>query len=169
MTLYDQIGGGYAQRRMPDPRIAERIHAKLEGSIVVANVGAGTGSYEPPNSGVIAIEPSMRMIHQRAPGPQRVVQAAAEAIPLRGESVDAAMAILTIHHWNDWRLGLSELKRISTQRVVILTWDPDQPGFWLTARYFPNILEKDRLIFPRIEDISNELVSVEVSEVPIPQ
>jgi SAM-dependent methyltransferase len=168
MTLYDHIGVGYSRRRIPDPRIAEQIHSALKGSNVVANVGAGTGSYEPAHCTVIAVEPSLKMIEQRPPGPQMVLQAVAEAIPLRSRSVDAAMAILTIHHWNNWRFGLRELRRISSGRVVIFTWDPAQAGFWLTDRYFPDILEKDRLIFPSIEQISQELRSPEVTEVTIP-
>ena len=168
MTLYDHIGDGYARRRKPDPRIAEQIHALLEGCSLIANVGAGSGSYEPASSFVVAIEPSLKMIQQRPRGPQMVVQGVAEAIPIRSKSIDAAMAILTIHHWKNWRRGLSEITRISSKRVVILTWDPTHTGFWLTDRYFPKILEKDRVIFPTIDAISQELVSPEVSVLPIP-
>src|SRR5687768_2936834 len=116
MTLYDEIGAGYARRRMPDVRIARRIHALLKGSRIVANVGAGSGSYEPSDCDVIAIEPSREMIRQRPVGSGTIIQGVAEQLPLRAKSVDAAMAILTIHHWKDWKRGLGELKRVSSHR-----------------------------------------------------
>lgn len=166
-ALYDDIGGGYARRRVPDWRIARRIHQAIDDSRVVANVGAGAGSYEPENCSVIAIEPSWKMIRQRTVAGM-VIQAVAERLPLRTASVDAAMAILTIHHWTDWRQGLRELKRVTRRRIVILTWDPSHRGFWLTERYFPTILETDIATFPTIAQITTELGSGEVSEVPVP-
>ena len=166
--LYDRIGVGYARRRTPDPRIASRIHALLGEAAIVANVGAGSGSYEPANRTVIAIEPSLQMIQQRGGENDRVVQAVAENIPLRNISVDAAMGILTIHHWSDWKQGVRELKRVSSHRIVMLTWDPDHPAFWLTDRYFPHIVEKDRKIFPSLAAIAAELGGANVFELPIP-
>ena len=112
MTRYDAIGATYAQTRREDPRIADRLAAALGDARTVVNVGAGTGSYEPDDRHVVAIEPSAVMIAQR--GPQRVpaVQAGAAALPLLDGSVDAAMAILTVHHW-DARVqaGVRELRR----------------------------------------------------------
>jgi hypothetical protein len=45
------------------------------------------------------------MIAQRPPGGRAGRQAAAEALPFEDGSFDAAMAVLTIHHWTDWRAG----------------------------------------------------------------
>lgn len=167
-TLYDQIGTGYSQRRRPDPRIEELIHSALGKPDSVANVGAGAGSYEPRGCRVIAIEPSAEMIRQRTPDSNFVVQAVAERIPLRTHAVDAAMAILTLHHWSDWRQGVHELRRVARGRIVIMTWDPEFEGFWLTDRYFPRILELDKTIFPTTRDIARELGGGEILKVPIP-
>ncbi len=79
-SRYDSIGAGYAMTRREDPRIAARIHAALGQTRSVFNVGAGTGSYEPRDRRVIAIEPSEVMAAQRprnsyprsAPEPLRV-------------------------------------------------------------------------------------------------
>lgn len=37
------------------------------------------------------------------------MQAVAEHIPLRGQCADAAMALLTVHHWSDAATGLAEM------------------------------------------------------------
>ena len=89
----------------------------------MVNVGAGTGNYEPPDREVTAVEPSAVMIAQRPPDAAPVVQASAEALPFEDDSFDAAMAVLTIHHWSDWRGGIDELRRVAG-RVVLFSWDP---------------------------------------------
>src|SRR5262245_64920643 len=98
-SLYDTIGIDYSALRRPDPRIAKAIHAHLEGAASVLNVGAGAGSYEPPQLKVTAVEPSSEMIRQRPKSDTVVVQAAAEALPFADKTFDAAMAVLTVHHW----------------------------------------------------------------------
>src|SRR4029453_10351471 len=113
----------------------------------VANVGAGGGSYEPrgPHLRVVAVEPSAVMIRQRAPGAPPVIQAVAEALPLATGGVDAALAILTVHHWTDPRRGFAEMRRVARKRVVIFTWDQDAwESFWLIREYLPCIRDLDR-------------------------
>lgn len=122
--LYDRIGADYQETRRADPRIAAAIERELGDAESVVNVGAGVGSYEPRSLDVVAVEPSARMIAQRPPGPARVVQASAEALPLEDKSVDAALAVQTIHHWRDLARGLSELRRVARKRVVIFMYDP---------------------------------------------
>lgn len=150
MALYDSIGRGYAALRRPDPRIAAAISDTLGDAASVVNVGAGSGSYEPPGRTVLAVEPSEVMIRQRAAGAARCVQGSAEALPLETKSVDAAMTILSAHHWTDLERGLREMARVARKRVVLLTWvpPPDSPPFWLTEDYFPEILAYDRTVFP---------------------
>jgi hypothetical protein len=46
--LYDTIGATYTLTRRTEPRIAAQIWAALGDARTVLNVGAGTGSYEPP-------------------------------------------------------------------------------------------------------------------------
>ena len=167
MEIYDTIGQGYEQLRRADPRIASQILEGLGSSASVANVGAGAGSYEPRDRFVVAVEPSATMIRQRPDGAPRVVQARAGSIPFRDESFESTLAILTIHHWPDLPAALSELRRVARRRVVILTWDPESPGFWL-ADYFPEILSIDQEIFPTLELLRSGLGPIRVSEVLIP-
>lgn len=167
--LYDAIGNDYRSQRIPDPRIAAAIIRALGTAKSIANVGAGAGSYEPPGRTVVAIEPAITMIRQRPYDAAPAVCAVAERLPLRDRCVEAALAVLTLHHWHDTNKGLEELRRIATDRVVILTYDPFGPGFWLTADYFPAIAAKDRLQFPTIEDIAKALGPTTVHALPVPK
>jgi ubiquinone/menaquinone biosynthesis C-methylase UbiE len=144
---YDRIGIDYSKARQADPRIAARIDAALGDAGTVVNVGAGTGSYEPTDRGVTAVEPSAEMIAQRPSGSAVVVQAGAEALPFDEDSFDAAMAILTIHHWTDLDAGLAEMQRVARRRIVIVTFDPEPlRDLWIVRDYFPGMLhlESDR-------------------------
>jgi hypothetical protein len=98
-----------------------------------------------------------------------VVQALAESVPIAGRSVDAAMAILTMHHWKDRSAGLREMKRVSQGPVVILTWNPLHEGFWLVRDYFPEVLEYDRTIFPVLEEFLDVFAQVSTRPLPIPR
>jgi SAM-dependent methyltransferase len=167
-ALYDRIGVGYAKLRRPDPRLAARIAAALGTCERVLNVGAGAGSYEPADRYVVAVEPSAEMIRQRAPEAATVVQAAAERLPFRDRSFDAALAILTVHHWPQRAKGLAEMRRVARERVVILTWDADHHGFWLVQQYFPEILASDRHAFPTLREIESAIGPAVASVVPIP-
>ncbi|HEU4427909.1 MAG TPA: methyltransferase domain-containing protein [Myxococcota bacterium] len=164
--LYDRIGVGYRALRVPDPRIAAAITAALGDAASVANVGAGAGSYEPRDRRVIAIEPAGTMIRQRAHDAAPAVRGSGDAIPLRDACVDAALAVLTIHHWPDRARGLAELKRIARLRVVLLTHLMTQP-FWL-LEYFPGVLEIDRGIMPSLDELERALGPLQVTPVPIP-
>ncbi|GGW99886.1 methyltransferase type 11 [Streptomyces malachitofuscus] len=138
MATYDTLGTTYARTRQPDPRIAAQIHAALGDAADVINVGAGAGSYEPPET-VLAVEPSRVMITQRPQGAAPAVRAVAEHLPLPVDAADAVMALLTIHHWSDLAAGLRELRRVARRRVVILTWDQRvfRERFWLVRDYLP--------------------------------
>jgi len=167
MELYDTIGHGYADRRRQDPRIAERIVRALGSSESVVNVGAGTGSYEPHDRRVVAVEPSRVMLRQRPPGAPPTVRASATNLPFGDECFDAALAILTLHHWPDVWLGIDELRRTARRNVVILTFATSVGGFWLTD-YFPEILEIDRHTMPAISAIERHLGTTRIFDVPIP-
>jgi SAM-dependent methyltransferase len=165
---YDVIGHTYAQRRRADPRIAELIHSALGDSRSVVNVGAGSGSYEPRDRTVVAVEPSEVMLRQRAVDAGAAVRSSAESLPFGDATFDASLAILTVHHWSDRRAGLAEMKRVARQRVVVLTWDPAHEGFWLVRDYFPEIIALDRRIFPALADFEDVLGPVDVQVVPVP-
>ena len=166
-ALYDTIGLNYANLRRPDHRIAEQINRALGDAKTVVNVGAGAGSYEPTNRIVTAVEPSREMIDQRSVPAANVVQAAAESLPFDDNSFDAAMAVLTIHHWSDKQKGVEEMRRVSRGSLVFLTYDPAFRGFWL-ADYFPELITLDEGQMPYMSDFEKWLGPVSVSPVPIP-
>jgi SAM-dependent methyltransferase len=169
-TRYDSIGTDYASTRREDPRIAELIHAALADARTVLNVGAGAGSYEPSDKYVTAVEPSAVMIAQRAPRLPLAIQTGAYPLPLEDNSLDAAMAILTIHHWDeDQERGMREMRRVARGPVVILTFDAEVSSrMWLMADYLPEVAELDRRIFPTAETIAGWLdAEVSVRTVPI--
>lgn len=168
-TAYDAIGRGYATRRRPDPRIATAIHLALGDARSVVNVGAGAGSYEPTDRPVIAVEPSREMIGQRPPGAAPVLQAAAEALPFRDRAFDAALAVLTLHHWHDRAAGLAELLRVARRRVVIVNWDPvKRDAFWLTREYIPALVELDAVLFPTAAELAMALGPLHVTPLAVP-
>jgi SAM-dependent methyltransferase len=169
---YDRIGGGYAHTRREDPRLAARIHAALGPARTVVNVGAGTGSYEPLDRHVIAVEPSDVMAAQRPRHLAPAIRAGAGALPLRDASVDAAMAILTVHHWDaDARRGVGELRRVARGPVVVLTYDARvSSAMWLIADYLPELAAQEHEIFPAPEQLAAWLGGrVTIEPVPIPR
>jgi SAM-dependent methyltransferase len=140
--LYDTIGATYTATRRTEPRIAAQIWAALGDARTVLNVGAGTGSYEPPGRDVTAVEPSAVMRAQRPASAAPCVAATAESLPFEDQSFDAAMAFSTIHHWQDPIAGLREMRRVA-RRVVVFTFDASETGwlnrFWLTRDYLPEV------------------------------
>lgn len=168
MALYDRLGRGYRRYRRPDARIGRAIVSALGDAATVVNVGAGAGAYEPRERWLIAVEPSLTMIRQRPRAAAPVVQATASQLPFRDGVFDAGHAILTIHHWSDQVAGLEEMARAARGRVVLLTWDPDAPRFWLTDDYFPEALTIDRAIFPTMDVLRRILGPIAVVPVPIP-
>jgi SAM-dependent methyltransferase len=139
--LYDTIGATYTVTRRTEPRIAARIWAALGDARTVLNVGAGTGSYEPPDRHVLAVEPSALMRSQRPAGAAPCLAGSAENLPFDDQSFDAAMAFSTVHHWQDPIAGLREMRRVA-RRVVVFTFDSSDPGqFWLTRDYLPEFAD----------------------------
>ena len=165
-TKYDTIGLNYAALRRPDPRIARIIHDALEQAQSVLNVGAGTGSYEPGDRLVTAVEPSVEMIRKRSPLAARAIQACAEHLPFEDDTFDAAMAILTVHHWTDKQAGLHEMRRVTRGPLVILTFDPAHRP-WLTD-YFPDLARLDEAQMPAMTDYERWLGPVRVTPVLVP-
>lgn len=166
-ALYDTIGVGYSNLRKPDDRIAAEIHRALGDAQLVLNVGAGTGSYEPLDRTVTALEPSAEMIDQRAPEAGKAYQGSAENMPFADNQFDAAMAVLTVHHWSDLEEGLREMRRVAKGRLVILTFDPEAHYFWL-ADYIPEIIELDQPIMPKMPAYGRILGDVKIEEILVP-
>jgi SAM-dependent methyltransferase len=167
MTEYDRIGVTYATTRRADPRIEHRITAALGDVRRVVNVGAGSGAYEPRDRAVVAVEPSAVMLAQRPADAAPAVQASAECLPFEDASFDAALAVLTMHHWSDWRAGVAEMRRVAPRRVM-LTFDPDFISeYWLVRDYLPQIAAADRARFPPIATVAEALGEAEIVPVPI--
>jgi SAM-dependent methyltransferase len=169
---YDTIGETYSGTRREDPRLRARIHAALGDARTVVNVGAGAGSYEPRDRHVTAIEPSDVMAAQRPRGLAPAIRASAGSLPLRDGSADAAMAVLSIHHWDTEReAGVREMRRVARGPVVIVTYDPRVSGrMWLAAEYAPEVAALDDRIFPVPELLAGWLGGdVRVEPVPIPR
>jgi SAM-dependent methyltransferase len=166
-ALYDRLGVGYTTTRRADPRIAAAIHAALGDAVTVVNIGAGAGAYEPEDRKLVAIEPSKVMIAQRPPTAAPAIVAGAEVLPMADDSVDAAMAILTDHHWADRARGLREMRRVARRRAVVFQHDPQVGAdFWLAREYLPTFLR--RLQGKRLADLMAPLGDVELRPVPIP-
>lgn len=156
---YDQIGCSYAQTRREDPRIAEEILDCLGAARRVLNVGAGTGSYEPPACEVIALEPSVQMIRQRGRGAAPTVRGVAEWLPFPDGSFDAALAVLTMHHWSDPVAGIREMQRVADRQVVLYFESLKTHRFW-GLEYFPEAVELDTEIDTPGEALLRRLLRV---------
>ncbi len=165
--VYDQIGTGYAGRRRVDPRLTVPLHAALGDARRVLNVGAGTGSYEPTDREVVALEPSSEMIRQRRHGLAPVVQGQAESLPFGTKSFDAVMTILSAHHWSDRQAGLAELRRVAQLRVV-LTFDPEVHNQMWLMDYLPEIRDLRSASGLAIDEVLYGVGGGTVTTLPVP-
>jgi len=171
--LYDRIGTTYTSTRRPDPRIERAIHDALGDARSVINVGAGAGGYEPADREVVAVEPSPVMIAQRPAGAAPVIRAEAESLPFEDGSFDAAMSVLSDHHWKDRRRGLEELRRVARRRVVLFNINPARAdALWMTTEYLPAFLDLIKPEYRQAGYWESELRSIlgpiRTEEVPIP-
>jgi len=165
---YERHGRTYARHRRPDPRIAARIHAALGDARTVLNVGAGAGSYEPADRWVLAVEPSATMRAQRPPGAAPAIAAYAEALPLDDGAVDAAMACVTIHHWDPPTAGLAELRRVARGPVVVFTFELEHLPAW-QQEYLAEGIAKELPRYPAIADVAAVLGGrTRVEHIPTP-
>lgn len=109
------------------------------------------------------------MIAQRPVGAAPVIQAVAEHLPISTAAVDAALALLTVHHWSDVDAGLAEMTRIARRRIVILTWDHTVfQQFWLLREYLPTAADTDARLAVPITKLVSLLGNTSVRPIPIP-
>ncbi len=166
---YEAAGGGYAGQRRTDPRIEARVHRALGSARTVVNVGAGTGSYEPSDRWVLAVEPSALMRSQRPPGAAPAIDGRAERLPLDDGSVDAAMAMATVHHWEPPAAGLRELRRVARGPVVVLTFDLEALPAW-QHEYVGECVAADAPLMPTMGEVGAALGGrIRVEHVPVPR
>jgi SAM-dependent methyltransferase len=119
---------------------------------------------------VVAVEPSPEMISKRPEPSANTVRAAAEDMPFPSGTFDAAMAVLTVHHWRDWRQGLAEMQRVAGTQVILLFepaminkfWALDG-GYWPEAFQLPS--ERDAI---GVEEVSSVLDVSRVDPISIP-
>jgi SAM-dependent methyltransferase len=165
---YDRIGTVYARHRRPDPRVAGQIGRALGDGRSVVNIGAGTGSYEPTDRAVVAVEPSEVMIGQRPVGSAPVVRAVAEDLPFGDRSFDAGLAVLTIHHWPDPVAGLVEMGRVA-DRLVVLTFDPVvHTSYWLMEDYIPEAASPQTTPMMELEAVAEAMGADRIEVVDVP-
>ncbi|RCW44658.1 ubiquinone/menaquinone biosynthesis C-methylase UbiE [Halopolyspora algeriensis] len=168
-VVYDRIGVGYTRGRRPDPRWQAALDEVLGEAGTIVNVGAGTGSYEPAGRYVLAVEPSATMIAQRPSGAAPALCGHAEELPIADGQFDVAMALVTLHHWQNWAKGLRELQRVA-RRVVVLHFDPVvHSGFWLVTDYLPELADVWRDV-PRPQEVAAALgPATSIRELPVPR
>jgi len=169
--VYDTIGRGYVAHRRPDPRWAAVLaeHLGADAGDLVVNVGAGTGSYEPAHCAVVAVEPSRVMVAQRPAGAAPAVRAGASALPLPSGSAAVALAILTVHHWDDPAAGLAELCRVAPRRVVLAIDFELHSRFWLLEEYLPEVGDHTRRCGPEADDIAATIGATTSVPLPVPR
>ena len=167
-AIYDDIGVNYSVTRCTDPKIARQLYSELQGASRIINVGAGTGSYEPENIELVAVEPSSKMISQRKSGSHKVEQAFAEKLPFEDNSFSHAMTVNSMHHWENRAFAFAEINRVATDKFVAISWDPESDPFWLTRDYFPEIYEMDKGIFPGMEELNEHFSEVFITPLAIP-
>jgi SAM-dependent methyltransferase len=156
-TDYSGLAADYAAVRRPDPRIGAQLAAALGAARTVLDVGAGTGSYEPTDRHVVAVEPSAEMRARRDPALPPAIDATAADLPFDDDAFDAALAVFTIHHWPDLDAGLAEVRRVTSGPVVIMTADPEAlADLWL-ADYAPEFHQTERTRYPGLARIATAL------------
>ncbi len=168
-AAYDTMGQGYAPVRRPDPRLAAAIEEALGAGTSLVNVGAGAGSYEPADRRVVAVEPSGVMLAQRPPTAGPAVRGVAEHLPVATDGVDAALAVISVHHWSDLGAGLAEMVRVARRRVVVVTIDDDVvAGHWMMQDYAPEMLSAHRSAMPTMAELCGHLPRARVTAWPVP-
>ncbi len=169
-TIYDSIGQTYAVGRRTDPKIANTLHEFLKGADSVLNIGAGTGSYEPEGVELVAVEPSLTMIEQRSDKAAPVIKATAESLPFENNTFSHSMTVLSMHHWTDRASAFAEIKRVTRDRFVALSWYSPalEETYWLYRDYLTEVPELNRSIFPTVSELREHFVEVQEHVLPIP-
>jgi SAM-dependent methyltransferase len=105
---------------------------------------------------------------QRPPGSAPAIAARAESLPLDDNSVDAAMASITIHHWQPPEAGLAEMRRVARGPVVVFTFELAGLPAW-QRDYFAEGLAIEMPRFPALDDVAEALGgNVRVEHMPTP-
>jgi SAM-dependent methyltransferase len=162
MSIYNSIGQKYSKTRVPDIRIVNKLIDLLnlpKGSII-ADIGAGTGGYSLAlaNKGFLvnAVEPSVVMQKQAVEHEKiRWFTSYAENLPLLGNSVNAVVSILAIHHFSHLEKAFQEMHRIIRDgAIILLSFDIRlAQKIWLYD-YFPFLWEDALRFLPLKEQVN---------------
>lgn len=160
----------YALHRRTDARIAAQVNEALGKAQTVLNVGAGAGSYEPADRYITAVEPSAQMRAQRQKlGKVPAINGTADHLPFDDQAFDASMAMVTIHHWPDLERGLKELRRVTKDQVILMTFDPAALHLFWNIHYFPELIAIEQKRYPEMSRIAAALGGqVTIREIPVP-
>jgi hypothetical protein len=102
------------------------------------------------------------------PSTPAIGQAVAEALPFVDGGFDAALAVLTVHHWTDAVTGLGEMCRVAP-RVVVFTFDPVVHGtFWLLEDYIPEATAPVSTTTMAPEEVAELIGADRIEVVPVP-
>jgi len=165
--IYDTIGKGYNTTRRADPYLADRMYQLLQpipGGLYL-DAGCGTANYLTALAGkglkFYGIDPSETMLTEarKKDNGATFIQTRAENIPLPGAMFHGALAIFTLHHWENWVKGLTEVNRVLKPgaKLVILSFTPLQmKGYWLN-HYFPQMMKRSWELVPETEDMEEIL------------
>jgi SAM-dependent methyltransferase len=108
------------------------------------------------------------MRRQRSPHLAPALIGTAESLPFDDGAFDAAMAILTVHHWPDRTKGLRELRRVTRGPIVIMTFDPDAPTeFWM-GDYAPELVDVEKSRYGSLSSITEVLENCAVHPIAVP-
>jgi ubiquinone/menaquinone biosynthesis C-methylase UbiE len=172
---YDSIGKDYNNTRSADPFITEALYSMLSpisGGLYL-DIGCGTGNYLTAFSkkGVqfIGVDPSEVMLQQAKSKNDNTVfiQAQSESIPLPDAYFDGAIAILTMHHWDDIGKGLKEIKRVLKPgaHLACFSFTPQQVmGYWLHY-YFPKMIERSSQTIPEWNEMEQLILNAGFSHI----
>jgi len=156
---FERVAAVYDALRTTDEAPVRAISRFLPDRPVAGlDVGCGTGRYTwllrgllPPGSQMAAADVSAAMLAQLATGQRGraagvvPMRAAAEALPLRRDSLDVVTAFNSVHHFD---LGgfLAAAARVLRPggQLFILTRTPQQNERTIWGRYFPGFTEREQ-------------------------
>jgi SAM-dependent methyltransferase len=89
-------------------------------------------------------------------------------LPFDDDAVDAAMACVTIHHWEPPEAGLAELRRVARGPVVVFTFDLDRLPAW-QQEHLAEGLAIERPRFPALDAVTAALGGrTQIERIPTP-
>ena len=138
----------YNRYRKADIRLVKEIIKLLDvkSNATILDVGAGTGNYSVSMTDmgyhIVALEPEKRMMDQCSDSRIKWIHSSVYSIPLENSSVDGAVIINAIHHFEDIKKAFQELKRvIGKGTIVILTFDSTIACKQWVFDYWPTLVE----------------------------